>query len=398
MLPPKLSEFIRSTRLTQWFSVPSVMALLARTTPCAPDSFPHLRRIIWCGEVMANAALAYWMQRVPQATFTNLYGPTEATIASSYYRVVKPPSDAREAVPIGEPCPGEELLILDDELGPVPLGDIGHLYIGGVGLSPGYWQDDAKTREAFLPDPRPSREGRRIYRTGDLARVGPDGLVYFLGRQDSQVKTRGHRVELGEIEAALAGLEGLKEFAVVGVPSDGFEGTSICCAYARLEGADADASTLSESLARSPAELHAAHALARAGITSEESKRQGRPAAHRATPSRERRCLSQSYPEPLDRRPVTETRGSEAEGSAAELAADIQALLLDHLDLRVRSAHEDLIESSLLDSLALVELLFELERRFEIDVMVEELEIENFRSVERIAEFVASRRAQKPTP
>ena len=72
--------------------------------------------------------------------------------------------------------------------------------------------------------------------------------MYFLGRQDSQVKTRGHRVELGEIEAALAGLEGLKEFAVVGVPSDGFEGTSICCAYARLKGADADASTLRESL------------------------------------------------------------------------------------------------------------------------------------------------------
>ena len=96
---------------------------------------------------------------------------------------------------------------------------------------------------------------------------------------------------------------------------------------------------------------------------------------------------------------MTETRDSEAERfDAAELAADIQALLLDHLDLRVRSAREDLIESSLLDSLALVELLFELERRFEIDVMVEELEIENFRSVERIAEFVASRRAQKPTP
>ena len=248
LLPPKLSEFIRSARLTQWFSVPSVMALLATYDAVRPDSFRHLRRIIWCGEVMANAALTYWMQRVPQATFTNLYGPTEATIASSYYRVDKPPSDAREAIPIGQACPGEELLILDDELGPVPHGETGHLYIGGVGLSPGYWQDDEKTRGAFLPDPRPSREGRRIYRTGDLARIGPDGLVYFLGRQDSQVKTRGHRVELGEIEAALAGLEGLKEFAVVGVPSEGFEGTSICCAYARLEGADADASTLRESL------------------------------------------------------------------------------------------------------------------------------------------------------
>ena len=193
----------------------------------------------------------------------------------------------------GKPARARNFSFWTTSLVPVPLGEIGHLYIGGVGLSPGYWQDDAKTREAFHPDPRPGREGR-IYRTGDLARVGPDGLVYFLGRQDSQVKTRGHRVELGEIEAALAGLEGLKEFAVVGVPSEGFEGTSICCAYARLNGADADASTLTGIPPRSPAELHAADALARAGITSEESKRQGRPAAHRATPSRERRCLNQS--------------------------------------------------------------------------------------------------------
>ena len=112
---------------------------------------------------------------------------------------------------------------------------MGHLYIGGAGLSPGYWRDNEATRAAFLPDPRRAGGGR-IDRTGDLARASPDGLVYFLGREDSQIKSRGHRVELGEIESALAGVPELAEFAVVGMPSDGFEGTAICCAYSAPPG------------------------------------------------------------------------------------------------------------------------------------------------------------------
>ena len=98
------------------------MALLAAYDAVRPGSFSHLRRVIWCGEVMANAALTYWMQRVPQATFTNLYGPTEATIASSYYRVDKPPSDAREAIPIGQGCPGEGFSFWTTSLVRFPLG------------------------------------------------------------------------------------------------------------------------------------------------------------------------------------------------------------------------------------------------------------------------------------
>ncbi len=230
LLAPKLVAYIREARLHQWFSVPSVMNLVRRFDAIPPGSLPDLERVIWCGEVLPTPTLAYWMERVPNASFTNLYGPTETTIASSYYRVPAPPSSPTEPIPIGTACPGEQLLVLDRELSPVEPNEQGDLYVAGAGVTAGYWRDDERTREAFIADPRPNRSGV-LYRTGDLAHVADDGLVYFLGRQDSQIKSRGHRIELGEIEAALATLAEIAEYAVVPVATDGFEGTSIACAY-----------------------------------------------------------------------------------------------------------------------------------------------------------------------
>jgi len=120
--------------------------------------------------------------------------------------------------------------VLDEERQPVPPEATGDLYIGGSGLSSGYWRDQVKTNAAFVADPRSPHHGRRLYRTGDRARIDGDGLVYFLGRQDSQIKSRGHRIELGEVEAAANGLESVREAAVVGLASGDFEGTAICCA------------------------------------------------------------------------------------------------------------------------------------------------------------------------
>lgn len=229
LLAPKLASFIRTSALTQWFSVPSALSYMANFDVVAHGDFPTLRRLLWCGEVFPTSSLIYWMKRLPHVTFTNLYGPTEATIASSYYTLPTWPESEDQAVPIGQPCPGEELLVLDASLGPVPAGEMGDLYIAGVGLSPGYWRDPAKTRAAFreLPGERP----RRVYKTGDLAAVRDDGLVYFHGRSDAQIKSRGYRIELGEIETALGQMEGLHESAVVAIPSAGFEGMLICCAY-----------------------------------------------------------------------------------------------------------------------------------------------------------------------
>ena len=190
------------------------------------------------------------MRRLPHVTFTNLYGPTETTIASSYYTIPEVPAAEDDAIPIGRACDGEELLVLDDAMQPVPPGDLGELYIGGVGLSPGYWRDSERTRRAFVAaaaaDDTPPR---RLYRTGDLATLGGDGLVRYLGRADFQVKTRGYRVELGEVEAALHALGELRESAVVGVASGDFDGVALCCAYVPLAGT-VDVPALRAALAR----------------------------------------------------------------------------------------------------------------------------------------------------
>lgn len=232
LLPNQMAEFIRSSELTQWFSVPSVLSYMAKFDAVKYGDFPALRRLLWCGDVLSTPTLIYLMKRLPHAQFTNLYGPTEATIASSYYTFGACPADGKEAIPIGRACDGEELLVLDEALQSVPQGQIGALYIEGVGLSPGYWRDTQKTSAAFLPyGPKNSR----IYRTGDLARIGEDGLVYFVGRTDSQIKCRGYRIELGEIETALHSLGCVCESAVVAIENADF-GKLICCAYASSDG------------------------------------------------------------------------------------------------------------------------------------------------------------------
>jgi acyl-coenzyme A synthetase/AMP-(fatty) acid ligase len=195
------------------------------------DDFPELRRVLFAGEVLPTPTLIHWMRRLPHVQFTNLYGPTETTIVSSYYTVPRCPADEREPIPIGRACSGEELMVLDEQLRPVAPGDMGELYIRGVGVSPGYWRDAEKTRNAFILHPRAAGPQDRIYKTGDLARRGAEGLFYYVGRADTQIKSRGYRIELGEIEAALHSLPGLRESAVVAIKSDGFEGWLICCAY-----------------------------------------------------------------------------------------------------------------------------------------------------------------------
>ena len=153
MLPHRLADFIRDSQLTQWFSVPSILHHMAKFDSVRRNDFPALKRLLWCGEKFPTPALMYWMRRLPHATFVNLYGPTEATIASSYYRVPRCPEDDTTEIPIGDACEGEKLLVLDEQLRQVAPGEIGDLYIGGVGLSPGYWRDPDKTSQAFRPDP-----------------------------------------------------------------------------------------------------------------------------------------------------------------------------------------------------------------------------------------------------
>ena len=231
LLPHELARLIRECRLTQWFSVPSVLNLMAKFDAVGHDDFPCLRRVLFAGEPLPTPTLMHWMRRLPHVRFTNLYGPTETTISSSFYTVPRCPSDPREPIPIGAACDGEELLLLDSELRPVAPGEIGEICIRGAGLSPGYWRDQEKTRSVFVPLPGGNGLHDRIYRTGDLGRCRADGMICFVGRNDTQIKSRGYRIELGEIDAALHSLPGLRESAVVAIQTGGFEGWQICCAY-----------------------------------------------------------------------------------------------------------------------------------------------------------------------
>jgi len=250
VLPHRLAEFIRQSELTQWFSVPSILNHMAKFDAVRRNDFPLLRRLLWCGEKFPTPALIYWMQRVPQARFVNLYGPTEATIASSYHCVPQCPEDETAEIPIGRPCEGEQLLVLDDELRPTAAGEVGDLYIAGAGLSPGYWKDPDKTKEVFLSNPDRSSPFERIYKTGDLARLGNDGMIYLLGRSDSQIKSRGYRIELGEIETAIHAISGVQDAAVVAVEAADFEGATICCAYVPTGGVELSPLALKKELSR----------------------------------------------------------------------------------------------------------------------------------------------------
>ena len=237
LFPKKLIGFMRDRRLTQWFSVPSVLTYLTRFDAVENGDFPEMKRLIWCGEVFPTQPLISWMEKLPHVTFTNLYGPTEATIASSYYTVPAIPDGPNASVPIGQACGGEEMLILGDNQQPLPKGETGDIWIAGAGITDGYWRDDAKTEAAFQLYVTPSAATGRMYRTGDLGYVGEDDQIHFVGRADTQIKSRGHRIELGEIETALNSLPEVGQVAVVAIEIE-FGSYNICCAFAPADGHD----------------------------------------------------------------------------------------------------------------------------------------------------------------
>ncbi|MEO0911426.1 MAG: MupA/Atu3671 family FMN-dependent luciferase-like monooxygenase, partial [Pseudomonadota bacterium] len=148
-----------------------------------------------------------------KAPIENMYGPTETTIWSSTETAQPAPGICN----IGKPIANTQLYVLDANREPVPIGVAGELYIGGAGVTRGYWQREDLTAERFLPNP--FREGERMYRTGDLVRWRFDGKIEFIGRADHQVKIRGYRIELGEIEAKLEALPGIRQ-AVVNARED----------------------------------------------------------------------------------------------------------------------------------------------------------------------------------
>ena len=173
-----------------------------------------LRRVICSGEAL-GVDLQKKLQRVLGASLHNLYGPTEASIDVTYWDC--PREWEKNYVPIGKGIANTRVYVLNEEMEAAPVGVAGELYLGGVGLARGYVGRGDMTAERFVPDGLSGRAGERLYRTGDLVRWREDGQLEFLGRRDQQVKLRGFRIEMGEIEAVLNQHEGVQESVVVAV-------------------------------------------------------------------------------------------------------------------------------------------------------------------------------------
>ena len=171
-----------------------------------------LRHLFCGGEVLPTDLQERFFARL-NANLYNQYGPTEAAIDTTFWQCERTPTHI--STPIGRPIANKEIYLLDPHLRPGPIGVVGQLHIGGIGLARGYLNSPDLTAERFIPNSFSATAGERLYQTGDLARYLPDGNLEFAGRLDSQVKIRGNRVELGEIEVALNQLPAVRESAVV---------------------------------------------------------------------------------------------------------------------------------------------------------------------------------------
>ena len=215
----KPGRFIRDARLTVWFSVPSMALFMKRFGELRPDLYPNLRLSLFCGEALPVTLVEEWAKAAPNSIIENIYGPTELTIACTGYRweLARARAEAEAGlVPIGEPIGGMNALIVDENLNEVALGVAGELVVSGPQVALGYLSDPEKTAKVFVV---PFGRTEIHYRTGDrVRRSAKGGPLVYLGRVDNQIKVLGHRVELGEIEAALREETGVDAVVAVGWP------------------------------------------------------------------------------------------------------------------------------------------------------------------------------------
>ena len=201
--------------LTAWVSTPSFAQLCLAERTFAADRLPAMRRFLFCGETLLPETASRLLERFPAAEVWNTYGPTEATVATTSIRITPEIIARGGPLPIGLPRPGTDIYLLDEQEAAPPPGERGQLIIAGPNVSPGYLGRADLTARAFF-----TTRGQRAYRTGDWGRWR-DGLLYFEGRQDGQVKLHGYRIELADIEANLGALAAVRDCAVVPVVKAG---------------------------------------------------------------------------------------------------------------------------------------------------------------------------------
>ena len=214
--PAYLGEVIVGEQITTIGFVPSMLGIFVEEE--GKDLGKSVRRVIATGEELTAELEGRFHEVVRGVELSNLYGPTEAAVEVTGWKCER--GEGRERVPIGRPIGNVRMYVMDERQEVVGVGMRGEMYIGGVGVGRGYYGRGDMSGEKFMPDVYSEEEGSRMYRTGDIGRYRGGGEIEYLGRADNQVKVRGNRVELGEVEGALREHEEVKE-AVVMVREEG---------------------------------------------------------------------------------------------------------------------------------------------------------------------------------
>lgn len=231
--PQRLVRFLADHHVTRVVSVPSLLNAILEEVPALSERLPELLYWTSSGEALPAPLAERFKKSHPDAVLLNLYGSAEVGADVTCYEYGA--QTAATNVPIGRPIANTQVYLLDSHLQPVPVGVPGELFVSGAGVAPGYWNRPELTRKKFVANPYSSDPKARLFRTGDLARYLPDGNLEYLGRADRQIKIRGQRVELGEIEAALKLHPAIRECAVVASAHSGTDSSD----HARIKISDA---------------------------------------------------------------------------------------------------------------------------------------------------------------
>jgi amino acid adenylation domain-containing protein len=229
VFPLDLAKFIAEQQITIWYSVPSALIQLVLHGNLPGYDFSNLRAILFAGEVFPIKYLRQLMECVPQVKYYNLYGPTETNVCT-YYPVEKIPDESIATLPIGKACVGNEVFAVNDRGEIATVGEVGELYVRGRSLMNGYWGRLDLTKEVMLSHScdmlsqsgTAEQKEEFVYRTGDLVRQERDGNYIFLGRRDRTIKSRGYRIDLGEIETILYKHPQVAEVAIVAISDEQF--------------------------------------------------------------------------------------------------------------------------------------------------------------------------------
>lgn len=204
--PAKLIAFMNEKKINTIIWAVSALRIIENLNAFTGEIPHYLRTAMFSGEVMHNKVLNYWRKYLPQVRYVNLYGPTEITCNCTYYKVDRPFAD-EEVLPIGVPFANSGVFLLDGDRQVTEEKTAGEICIKGTSLALGYYNNPEKTAEAFCQNPLNTAYPERIYRTGDIGMYNENGELMFLSRKDDQIKHMGHRIELGEVEAAANSLD-----------------------------------------------------------------------------------------------------------------------------------------------------------------------------------------------